>query len=280
MGTAKDYFTQSPYLQLGKIVRFSHCNEEFDVHIQVVQDFEGGSKYLKTYIPEIPRPEVLLACILEQRDELIWKYENDLQIESGMAGTNEAISSRDLSFSGRVLVYTPSIIDVSRWDTIKTQMKEKGLNLLVRDGAYAKGRSENDKPLAFISHDSRDKEAFVRELAEELSRNLCPVWYDEYRLKLGDSLRERIEAGLKACPRCIIVLSKNFLSNPGWTKTEFNAVFTREIIKRENVIIPIWLDVTLEDVYDYSPALADRVATQASLGVKEVASRLISELKS
>ena len=169
MATARDYFTQSLYLPFGKVVRISHLNEEFDVHLQVVQDFEGGSKYLKTYIPEISQPEVILAHLLKTMDEMIWKYENDLHIESGMACTNEAISSRDLRFSGRVLVYTPSIIDVSRWDTLKAQMKENGVNLLVRDGAYAKGRSENDKPLAFISHDSRDKEAFVRELAEELS---------------------------------------------------------------------------------------------------------------
>ena len=82
MATARDYFTQSLYLPFGKVVRISHLNEEFDVHLQVVQDFEGGSKYLKTYIPEISQPEVILAHLLKTMDEMIWKYENDLHMRN------------------------------------------------------------------------------------------------------------------------------------------------------------------------------------------------------
>lgn len=56
--------------------------------------------------------------------------------------------------------------------------------------------SELEKPLAFISHDSNDKDSLVRELALELDKQLCPVWYDEFSLEIGDSLIENIEKGL------------------------------------------------------------------------------------
>jgi hypothetical protein len=103
---------------------------------------------------------------------------------------------------------------------------------------------------------------------------MCPVWYDEFSLKLGSSLRQSIELGLKECKKCILVLTPNFLANTGWTKTEFNSIFTREILEKNNVVVPIWHEVTARDVYEYSPSLADRFAVQWSKGLDEV-SRLI-----
>jgi hypothetical protein len=48
----------------------------------------------------------------------------------------------------------------------------------------------------FISHASEDKDAVARPLAKELLRRGHSVWFDEYELVLGDSLRENIDRGL------------------------------------------------------------------------------------
>lgn len=40
----------------------------------------------------------------------------------------------------------------------------------------------------FISHASEDKDEIVRDLAEALKENGFDVWYDEFELKVGDSL--------------------------------------------------------------------------------------------
>jgi len=133
----------------------------------------------------------------------------------------------------------------------------------VRDGTYTAARAKTEKPLGFISHDSRDKEVIVGELAGELTKMMCPVWYDEYTLVPGQSLRESIEKGLKECPKCVVVLSKNFFSNSGWTKREFDSIYTREIIEGKRVMVPVWLDVTKEEVFEYSPILADTVGIKA-----------------
>jgi hypothetical protein len=42
---------------------------------------------------------------------------------------------------------------------------------------------------AFISHSWEDKDDFVRELAEKLQQQRIEIWYDEFSLKIGDSLR-------------------------------------------------------------------------------------------
>jgi hypothetical protein len=155
---------------------------------------------------------------------------------------------------------------------------QKDLALVLRDRGYAKQRDIRNQPLAFISHDSRDKNDIARPLAINLSQNLCPVWYDEFSLQVGDSLREKIEKGLKECRKCILILTPNFLANQGWGKKEFDSIFTRELIEQQNLVLPIWAGVTQKDVFNYSLALADRLGIDWSLGVDEITKRLLKVL--
>ena len=131
------------------------------------------------------------------------------------------------------------------------------------------------KPLAFISHDSRDRDTIGKPLVEELLKFPgCTVWYDEYSLKVGDNLRESIEKGLRECKKCVLLLTRNYLVNGGWTKAEFDSIFTRDLVEQGNVILPIWCDVSRDDIYSYSPNLANRVAAQWSKGPTEVARQI------
>jgi hypothetical protein len=148
------------------------------------------------------------------------------------------------------------------------------MSIIIRDTKYAVLQLNHEKHLVFISHDSRDKDSIARPLAHELRKIVGRVWFDEYSLKLGASLRESIERGLRECTRCVLILTPNFLSNTGWTKTEFNSIFTRELIERTNVVIPVWADVTSKQVYEYSPSLADKVAANWQDGCTAVAKRI------
>ena len=49
----------------------------------------------------------------------------------------------------------------------------------------------------FISHASEDKESFVRPLASALVAEDVRVWFDEFELQIGDSLRQKIDEGLR-----------------------------------------------------------------------------------
>lgn len=48
----------------------------------------------------------------------------------------------------------------------------------------------------FISHASPDKADFVQPLAEGLTAEGVRVWYDDFEINYGDSLREKIDEGL------------------------------------------------------------------------------------
>jgi hypothetical protein len=103
---------------------------------------------------------------------------------------------------------------------------------------------------------------------------LCPVWYDEYSLRVGQSIRESIDTGLRDAKKCILILSPEFLANPGWTKAEFNAVVGKHIGAGGSVILPVWDRVSRNDVFSYSPIVADIKGLSSDLGIEELARQL------
>jgi len=127
--------------------------------------------------------------------------------------------------------------------------------------------------LLFICHVSEDKDDFVAPLAAEL-REKYEVWYDDYELRLGDSLPERIDDGLKRCDFGIVILSKAFFAKKKWARAELDGLFALEI-KRGKIILPVWKGVTSDDVAEYSPMLASKIAVSDSEGL----SKVIEEIK-
>ena len=179
----------------------------------------------------------------------------DFEIGYRLFGDPTWRSTKDISATTRVFIYSEADFGPAEISKLQQEAKHLGHDLQFRSGAYVDGRSRFELPLAFISHDFRDKQNIARPIAVYLQKMLCPVWYDEFSLKVGDSLRDSIEKGLKECHKCVLVLSPNFLSNKGWTKKEFDSIFTRELLEESRVVLPVWYQVTKHQVYDYSPSL-------------------------
>ena len=190
----------------------------------------------------------------------------------------EGTLASDQPFSGRVYIYVDDYVDDSVRSELTEYGLEKGARLKLRDRKHSDFCTDHEIPWAFISHDSRDKEAVARPLAEKLSSMLCPVWYDEYSIGVGDSLRESIDSGIRDAKKCIVVLSPNFFSNPGWTKAEFNAAMGKHVASGGAGILPIWHGVSREEVYEYSPMLADLRGLPSTLGTDEMARQLYLKL--
>jgi len=254
-----------------------------EITAKIAYDFEANAKYWYFYIPENSDLSGCLGAIFatpELAECRLGPEGDGALVEMGHSDYSERLSSSTLQFTKRVHLYLDFDISPGNRNSLVTEVLGKGYYLPIRDREYARKRSASEKPLAFISHDSRDKDGLVRQLAHEMVRLMCPVWYDEYSLKVGDSLRASIEKGLKEARKCIIILSPNFLSNEGWSKAEFDSIFTREILERTNVILPVWHNVGAKEIYNYSPRLADKVGLPSSLGVEELARRLSGAVKS
>lgn len=130
----------------------------------------------------------------------------------------------------------------------------------------------------FISHASEDKDEVVRPLANVLKERQLNVWYDEFELKIGDSLRQKIDKGVANSKFGIVILSKNFIKK-GWTNYELDGLITRSVSDQQ-ILLPIWHNITKQEVIDYSPSLADKVARNTSENtIEEIADEIAEIIK-
>ena len=281
MVTAKEYFEKdlSRVLRVHAVHSFSSADgaETGEVIAAVGLDFESAARFGALLVPPVSFVSGIVRHYIENIGEVL-KAADGVDVSLGFSGTTEHIPLGDLQFTGRLFVYTEAPVTPDAQRELAQFASQRGVKLVLRDGTYMNRRSELEVPMAFISHDSRDKDPFVRELASTLQKMLCTVWYDEYSLVAGQSLRASIEKGLKECKKCLLVLSPNFIGNEGWTKAEFDSIFTREILEKQNVIVPVWLGVSKEEVYEYSLRLLDKVGIPATLGVDEVCRRIVRAL--
>jgi TIR domain len=130
----------------------------------------------------------------------------------------------------------------------------------------------------FVSHATEDKEALARPLALELRQRGLSIWFDEYELVLGDSLREKIDEGLRHARIGVVILSPSFFAKR-WTQWELNGFLARLMAGERNVVLPIWHEVNAEAVREYSPALADLVAARSSEGVASISEKIEQVLR-
>jgi hypothetical protein len=130
----------------------------------------------------------------------------------------------------------------------------------------------------FISHTSEDKESVVRPLAHVLGASGLRVWFDEFELRIGDSLRRKIDMGLATSRFGVVVLSRSFFGK-GWTNYELDGLVTRAV-SGEQILLPIWHEITKKELIDYSPSLADKVARSTGTHtIEEIAQEIIDVIR-
>lgn len=130
---------------------------------------------------------------------------------------------------------------------------------------------------AFVSHASEDKQSFVAPLVTELQKYGLRIWFDKFTLHVGSSLRESIDRGLAESRFGIVVLSHAFFAKK-WPQKELNALFSRQT-NGHDVILPIWHELTKEDILRYSPLVSDIVAANSSEGLAVVARDLVRAIR-
>jgi len=129
----------------------------------------------------------------------------------------------------------------------------------------------------FISHASEDKEEIARPLAGALADKGLAVWYDEFSLRVGDSLRQSIDHGLLRSKFGVVILSPHFFEKH-WPQQELNGLATREAGGKK-VILPVWHKVGFDEVSQYSPMLADKLAVSTDKGIDKVVGKILEAMR-
>lgn len=273
--------------------------ESTELLARVHLDFNTFGKFISIYFPKFEsRSDLLLAMLDDMHKFLELDKGFEIRLPSArllpgsiILKTNEQpkriittfwgedpVDSGDVAFTGRVFYYVEGDISKGEVAAIKDRAAKRKLNLQIRSEEFRTTRAGLEKPLAFICHDSRDKDEIARPLASRLATLMCTVWFDEYSLSVRDSLRETIERGIKECNKCILIVTPHFIGNEGWPKREFNAAFTKELFIKKDVILPVWDGVSSEQVYEYSPILADKFAAIWEEGIDVVSGKLYRQV--
>jgi len=129
----------------------------------------------------------------------------------------------------------------------------------------------------FIAHASEDKVEIARPLAHALQAKGLKIWYDEFSLKLGDSLNRSINAGLADSRYGIVILSPNFFEKE-WPQKELDGLVAREVTG-EKIILPVWHHVDAEYIRRFSPILADRIGISTEAGLNAVVEKILDALQ-
>lgn len=114
----------------------------------------------------------------------------------------------------------------------------------------------------FVSHASEDKDDFVRPLVEALRTKELLVWFDEYELQIGDSLRQKIDEGLRNSRFGLVVFSPTFFKKH-WPQYEMDGLIARQMTG-ERTILPVWHRLTSNEIAQQSPSLMDIIALNSA----------------
>ncbi len=231
------------------------AGEIIEIKQRLIQDSTSWARFFVFYIPKTS--DTLLVC-----RSLIFEFEKlksevddfEFPVEPS---ENLPIRKNASVYSKRIFIYSELQLSTEEFCELEKLSKSRGLQLEFRSTNYMNKKMLSNQPLAFISHEQKDKDLIAKPLAQGLNARLCTVLYDEYSLNGQSGLLDSIENGIRKAKRCILIISPDFLSNQGGRKKEFNSIFTPERIFNERIVLPIWVNVSKEQVYEYSPSIAD-----------------------
>lgn len=125
----------------------------------------------------------------------------------------------------------------------------------------------------FICHAGEDKDAVARPLAQKLRDRGFDVWYDEYEINVGDSLRAAMDGGLRGCDYGILVISEAFIGKR-WPEAELDGLLALEE-RGHKVVLPVWHGLNRSEVAAAYPMLAGRAAAETVKGLDHVVDSIV-----
>jgi hypothetical protein len=92
----------------------------------------------------------------------------------------------------------------------------------------------------FVCHASEDKSK-ARSLAKSLKAIGSDVWFDEWEIRVGDSIVEKINDALSKVTHLLVLLSKDSCTK-AWVKKEWSAALMRQLADNSISVLPVRLD--------------------------------------
>jgi two-component system, response regulator, stage 0 sporulation protein F len=99
---------------------------------------------------------------------------------------------------------------------------------------------KHSKTQLFLSHSSKDK-SFAGKLANRLKSEGYLVWYDDWEIKIGDSIIEKVQEGVRESDFLLIILSTCSVSSE-WVHEELNSAMIKNIEQKGVCVLPLLIE--------------------------------------
>lgn len=154
-----------------------------------------------------------------------------------------------------------------------SQQSVSSLPLDVREPIFLPTAEDTRVFDVFISHASEDKDIVARPLANALKGEGLEVWYDEFELRIGDSLRQKIDYGLAHSRTGVVIFSEDFFRKK-FPAYELDGLVNM-YLQGQQRFMPIWHEVGHTEVAAYKPSLADKLGRSTDdFTVEEIAAEI------
>ena len=90
---------------------------------------------------------------------------------------------------------------------------------------------------AFIAYSARDA-AFADRLAEDLVANGVGAWLDRWKVRVGDSIGERVRKAIAESDYLLVVLTPNSVASR-WVREELDAAHLKELEAKRVFVLPV-----------------------------------------
>lgn len=90
----------------------------------------------------------------------------------------------------------------------------------------------------FVSYNHQDR-GFVERLANDLNAAGLPVWWDQWEIKVGQSIIQKVSDGIDSSAYLIAVLSPHSVQS-SWVQREIGSALMKQLsAEREIIVLPL-----------------------------------------
>lgn len=126
-------------------------------------------------------------------------------------------------------------------------------------------------PNVFLCHASEDN-ALARQIARAFHAAGIETFFDEWEIRAGESIRQRIDNGLKECTHFVVLLTPQSIAKE-WVKVEIDAGFIRKI-NGQSAFVPLRHGLTTAELTPLLATLLSPSLDDYDAGIK----RLIDDI--
>lgn len=179
--------------------------------------------------------DTIMAAVLENiRAQIHEKVGSIRDPETGMFPT-VVVHGNSLDDLGMSVEGSPEIIALVR----------ERLGLTEQDEAEENMDELKSPPKVFLSYTSDDK-MIAKRIAESLQANGIDTWWDQWCIRAGNSLRQKIDEGLEDCTHFLVLLTPQSINKP-WVNQEMDAGLIRKL-NNECKFLPVRYELLATDL--------------------------------